>query len=193
MTDVRPAPFRLARGSAVAAVGCALAVSAHVEAGGSAGSALPALLPAALVLAGCLVAAQRAWTMGRLVLALVATQLVVHGSLWMTSGAHEVDPRLAGLAAAQVAHAHGAAAAGPAMLAAHAVAVLVAAFLLAGVDDAVLTIWRLGRAVLGARPSAVILPGRPGLVPTTTTRMLPRSLALLVSPRRGPPAVPAPA
>jgi hypothetical protein len=193
MTVVRPAPFRLARGTAVAVVGCALAVTGHVAAGGSAGSVLPALLPAALVLVGCVVAAQRAWTTGRLVLALVATQVVVHGSLWLTSGSHEVDPRLAGLATAQVTHAHGTAAAGPAMLAAHAVAVLVAAFLLAGVDDAVLTLWRLGRAVLGVRPSAVTLPGRPALVPTTTTRALPRSRALLVSPRRGPPAVPAPA
>jgi hypothetical protein len=193
MTVVRPAPFRLARGTTVAAVGCALAVTAHVAAGGSAGSALPALLPAALVLVGCLVAAQRAWTMGRLLLALVATQAVVHGSLWLTSGTHEVDSRLAGLATTQVAHAHGTSTAGPAMLAAHAVAVLVAAFLLSGVDDAVLTIWRLGRAVLGVRPSAVSLPGRPALVTSTATRTLPRSRALLVSPRRGPPAVPAPA
>jgi hypothetical protein len=193
MTVVRTAPFRLARGTAVAAVGCALAVTAHVAAGGSAGSVLPALLPAALVLAGCLVAAQRAWTMGRLGLALVATQVVVHGSLWLTSGSHEVDPRLAGLATNQVTHAHGTVAAGPAMLAAHAVAVLVAAFLLAGVDAAVLTLWRLGRAVLGIRPSATTLPARAALVPATTTRALPRSRALLASPRRGPPAVLAPA
>jgi hypothetical protein len=192
MTVVRPAPFRLARGSAVAVVGSALAVAAHVAAGGTAASLLPAFVPALLVLAGCLVAAQRAWTLGRLLLALIAAQVVVHGFLWLSSGAHDVDPRLAGLASFHGTHVHVAGPAGTTMLAAHAVAVLVAALLLAGVDDAVLSIWRLGRAVLGIRPVAVLLPGRALLGPTFDTRALPRSRALLVSPRRGPPAVLAP-
>jgi len=193
MTDVPPAPFRLARGTAVAVVGTVLAVAAHLAAGGTAGSVLPALVPAAVVLVGCLVAAQHAWTLGRLLIALVATQVVVHGSMWLTTGTHDIDPRLARLATGHGVHQHPDAATSPTMLLAHAVALLVAALLLAGIDDAVLSIRRLGTAVLGARPVAVRLPGRPAVVPVHAVRARARSRALLVAPRRGPPAVLAPA
>jgi hypothetical protein len=194
MTVVRPAPFRVARGGTVAAVGLALALAGHALAGGGAmapdaGTALPALA----VLAGCVVAAQRAWTAGRLVVALLGVQVVVHGSMWLSGGGQQVDPRLAGLLAQTAAHHHGTAAAlTPGMLAAHAAALVVAALLLAGVDDAVLTLWTLGRAALGALPVATGIVTGPVVVPVTHAAALGRTRVLLVSPRRGPPALPAP-
>jgi len=194
MTVVRPAPFRVARGCAVAFVGVALAAAAHGAAGGAVLVELPLVIPAAAALAGCVVAAQRAWTLGRLVTALVAVQVVVHGSLWLNAGDRPVDPRLAGLTNPQSLHqhAHAAATTTPAMLAAHAVAVLAAALLLAGVDAAVLTVWALGRAVLGVRPVAVVLPDGPTAPAATPVPLRPRDRGLLVSPRRGPPVATAP-
>ena len=194
MTVVRPAPFRLARGSIVAVVGLALALAGHALAGG-AGMAPDAgtVLPVLAVVAGCVVAAQRAWTAGRLVVALLAVQVVVHGSAWLSAGGQQVDPRLAGLVAHSAGHRHGAAVAlSPGMLAAHAAAVVVAALLLAGVDDAVLTLWTLGRAALGVVPVAAGIVLGSVVVPATHTAARGRARALLVSPRRGPPALPAP-
>jgi len=194
MTVVPPAPFRVARGSVVASVGVALAAAAHGAAGGAVLADLPLAIPAAAALAGCVVAAQRAWTVGRLVTALVAVQLVVHGSLWLTAGDQPVDPRLAGLTspASLHVHAHAAATTTPAMLAAHAVAVLAAALLLAGVDAAVLTVWALGRAVLGVRALAAVLPDGPTAPSPASVPLRARERGLLVSPRRGPPVATAP-
>jgi len=192
MTVVRHAPFRLVRGCAVAGVGTALAVGAHVAGGGEGVPVVPVLLPVLALSIGCVVAARRAWTLGRLLLALLALQAVVHGSLWLTSADHPVDPRLAELATSHAAHVHGASSNAPGMLAAHAVAVLVAAGLLAGVDRAVLMLWRLGRAVLGVRPAVAPLPSALVVVPVTPSPSRPRSLAVLVSPRRGPPVLLAP-
>ena len=192
MTVVCHAPFRLVRGCAVAGVGTALAVGAHVAGGGEGVPVVPVLLPVLALSVGCVVAARRAWTLGRLLLALLALQAVVHGSLWLTSGDHPVDPRLAELATSHAAHVHGASSNAPGMLAAHAVAVLVAAGLLAGVDRAVLMLWRLGRAVLGVRPAVAPLPSALVVVPVTPSPSRPRSLAVLVSPRRGPPVLLAP-
>ena len=185
------APFRVARGLAVGGVGLGLALVAH----GLGGGGLPPasdLLPAVPVLLGCVVAANRAFTVGRLLAALVAVQVVVHGSLWLASADAAVDPRLSGLAASQVAHvhAHGAVAGlSGGMLAAHAAAVLVAALLLAGVDDAVLVLWALGRAVLGVLPGAAATPSAPNVVAAGSRETPPRSRVLLVAPRRGPPVV----
>lgn len=193
MTVVRPAPFRLARGSAVAVVGLALALAGHALAGGTVGLGAGTVLPAVAVLVGCVAAAQHAWTVPRIVRALVAVQVVVHGALWLTSGAQQVDPRLAALVTAAGDHHHGSALAlTPAMLAAHALAVVVAAVLLAGVDDAVLMLWALGRAVVGRVPAGgpIVAGPRVGVLAAETPRG--RTRALLVSPRRGPPARPAP-
>ena len=192
MTVVRHAPIRLVRGCAVAGVGTALAVGAHVAGGGQGVPVVPVLLPVLALSIGCVVAARRAWTLGRLLLALLAPQAVVHGSLWLTSADHPVDPRLAELATSHAAHVHGASSNAPGMLAAHAVAVLVAAGLLAGVDRAVLMLWRLGRAVLGVRPAVAPLPSALVVVPVAPSPSRPRSLAVLVSPRRGPPVLLAP-
>ena len=192
MTVVRHAPFRLVRGCAVAGVGTARAGGAHVAGGGEGVPVVPVLLPVLALSIGCVVAARRAWTLGRLLLALLALQAVVHGSLWLTSADHPVDPRLAGLATSHTAHVHGASSNAPGMLAAHAVAVLVAAALLAGVDRAVLMLWRLGRAVLGVRPAVAPLPSALVVVPVAPSPSRPRSLAVLVSPRRGPPVLLAP-
>ena len=193
MADVPPAPFRLARGSAVAVVGLVLAVAAHASAGGSVVLPAETVLPAAAVLAGSVAAARRAWTVPRLLLALLAVQVVVHGTLWLSSGSGTVDPRLAGLVTAGAEHRHGSLAAlTPGMLGTHALAVVVAAVLLAGVDEAVLRIWSVGRAVVagGLTVSPVRTVDR--LVAALPATPRGRTRALLVSPRRGPPARPAP-
>ncbi len=193
MTVVRTAPFRLVRGSAVAVVGLALALAGHRLAGGPAALDAATVLPALAVLTGCVVAAQHAWTLPRLVAALAAVQVVVHGTLWLTAGAQQVDPRLAGLVTATAEHQHGPAAAlTPGMLAAHALAVVLAALLLAGVDDAVLQVWALGRAILGAGHADAATVREPAVAafPGTTPRG--RTRYLLVPRRRGPPVRPAP-
>ena len=193
MSDVRPAPFRAARGSIVALVGLALAVAAHGTAAGDVVRGPAPVVASLAVLAGCLVAAGQAWTARRLVLALLAVQVAVHGSLWLTSAGSELDPRLSGLATGAVVHQHGAGASlTPGMIAAHLAAVLVSAVLLAGVDAAVLVLWRLGRAVLGVRPSAVPVPLSPVVQPSSSLASFARARALLVSPRRGPPGLIAP-
>jgi hypothetical protein len=146
-----PAPFRLARGCAVAAVGVALAVAAHGLA--ATGSPVPVVSPllalvVALVVAGTVAASSRRWTPARLVAALGAMQLAVHGALWLESGTGAVDPRLAALAVEHTGHAHGASTTSPPMLAAHAVAVVVAAALLARIDDAVALLVGLARLLV---------------------------------------------
>jgi hypothetical protein len=194
MTVVPAAPFRLARGSAVAVVGLALAFAGHGLAAGHVGAGAGTVLPALAVLAGCIVAAQRAWTLGRLVTALLAVQLAVHGSLWLTAGGQQVDPRLAALVTTAATHHHATASAAltPGMLAAHAAALLVAAALLAGVDDAVLRIWALGRGVLGALPVPTGLRHGTAVRRAGAVRSRPGTRAGFVPQRRGPPALPAP-
>jgi len=195
MTDVRPTPFRAARGSAVALVGLLMALVAHALAGGEVAPGAPTLLASLVVVAGCVLAAGRAWTVGRVVVALAAVQLVVHGTQWVAGAAGPVDPRLARLATDAPAHRHAAdLGLTPTMLVAHLAALSLAAVLLARVDDAVLRLVHLARTVLGLTPVPAVLPS-----PAQPARLLPRrparprSLALLASPRRGPPVVPAPA
>jgi hypothetical protein len=192
MTAVRPAPFRAARGSTVALVGLALALVAHVLAGGDVVPGAVTLLPVLAVLVGCLVAAGRAWTLGRVVAALAAVQLVVHGTAWVTSGSGSIDPRLAPFAPAHVSHHHATAGLTPTMLLAHGAAILLAALLLARVDEVVLRLWQLGRSVLGLRPVPVALPVAVAVVPAPAALAVRRDRALLASPRRGPPARVAP-
>ncbi len=193
MTAVPPAPLRAARGSAVALVGLVLALAAHALAGGDVVPGVVTLLPALAVLAGCVVASRHAWTPGRVVAALAAVQLVVHGTAWVVSGSGTVDPRLAPLATAPGAHRHPAAAGlTPAMLVAHGLAVLVAAVLLARVDEVVLRLCQLGRTVLGLQPVPVTLEMPIVAVPVPVGTAVRRTRALLVSPRRGPPARVAP-
>lgn len=192
MTAVRPAPLRAARGTAVALVGLTLAHAAHVLAGGEVVPGVVTLLPVLAVLVGCVVAAGRAWTAPRVVLALAAVQVVVHGTAWMTSGSGSIDPRLAPFASTPASHHHAAAGLTPAMLGAHVLAVVLAALLLARVDEVVLRLWQLGRTVLGLRPAPVSLPVAHVLVPAPAAPGVRRDRRLLVSPRRGPPARVAP-
>ncbi len=196
-----PAPFRVARGLAVATVGGAVAVGGHVVAGGTPDLGVGVVAVGLAAAAGCVIASDRAWTAPRLLGALTAIQVAVHGSLWLGASGRNVDPRLAGLADAHAAlasapaHAH-ASAAGltPAMLLGHAVALVLAAMLLSRTDSVVLALWELGRAVLGRRP-VVRLPRR-DVAAASRADLVPgvrrRARALLVSPRRGPPAVLAP-
>jgi hypothetical protein len=161
-----PAPFRLARGCAVAVVGVSLAVAAHGLA--ASGSPVPAVSPllalmVGLVVAGTVAASSRRWTPLRLVAALGAMQLAVHGALWLDSGSGVVDPRLAGLAVGHATHVHGGSVASPWMLAAHLAAVVVAALLLARIDDAVALLVGLAR-LLVVRWHPVVVAA-PSLVP----------------------------
>lgn len=192
MTAVRPTPFRAARGTAVALVGLALAHAAHVLAGGEVVPGVVTLLPVLAVLVGCVVAAGRAWTTPRVLAALAAMQLVVHGSAWVTSGSGSIDPRLAPLSSTPVSHHHAAAGLTTGMLGAHVLAVVMAALLLVRVDEVVLRLWQLGRTVLGLRPVAVSLPVAHVLVPAPEAPVVRRDRGLLVSPRRGPPELVAP-
>jgi hypothetical protein len=156
-----PAPFRLARGAAVALVGLTLAVAAHGIA--ATGSPLPPASPllvlvSLLVVVGSVVASSRRWTPLRLVLVLTGVQVAVHGALWLDSGSGAVDPRLAGLATAHAGHVHASSATSPPMLAAHAAAVLVAAALLARIDDAVALLVGLARLLVVRRAPVVLAP-----------------------------------
>lgn len=71
------------RGLAVAALGAALPVAAHVAAGGSVSVPVVALLPLALAAALCVTASAKTWTVARLTAALAAMGVVTHTALWM--------------------------------------------------------------------------------------------------------------
>jgi len=180
MTAVRPAPLRAARGAAVALVGLVLALAAHVLAGGEVVPGIVTVVPLLAVLAGCVVASRRAWSTVRVVVALTTVQAVVHGTAWVTSGSG-TGP-----------HHHATGGLTPTMLVAHALAVLVAALLLARVDEVVLRLWQLGCTVLGLHPVPVAVPVPPVVVLAPAARVVRRCRALLVSPRRGPPSRVAP-
>jgi hypothetical protein len=185
-------PHRVARGCAVALVGVTIAAAGHGLVAGS--SPLPPVSPltvlvTALVAAGLVAASARAWTLPRLLVGLGLVQVAVHGALWLDSGGGEVDPRLSALVVEHHAHAHtGAVWSGP-MLAAHAVAVVVAAALLARVDATVDVLVELARRlVVRWRPVAVDRPAR--LVSTGRPSVASASLAGFPAIlRRGPPAV----
>lgn len=163
---------RTARGLTVAAVGVVLAVGGHLAGGGTlaAGSAtLP--LVAAIGAGGCVLASSRPWTTGRLFVTLASLQAVVHVAL---AAGGPVDPRLSPLGVAG-AHAHGATGShleglaqpahvghgGTTMLAAHLVAVLLAALALSRGERAVLVLWHALRVALGAPVRvAARVPGR---------------------------------
>ena len=155
---------------------------------------MPTVLLSMAVLAGCVLAAGRAWTTGRVVVALAAVQLVVHGTQWVAAGGGPVDPRLAQLATGAPAHRHTAdLGLTPTMLVAHLAALVLAAALLARVDDVLLRLVHLARTVLGLTPVPAALPSAQPARPLPRRSSRPRSLALLTSPRRGPPGLPAPA
>jgi hypothetical protein len=188
MTVVRPAPFPVVRGGVVALVGLALALAAHALAGGDVLPGVVTLIPALAVVAGCMAASRNAWTPGRVVVALAAMQLVVHGTAWVTAGSGQIHPRLAALARAPGAHHHDAAAGlTPSMAVGHGLAVLVSALLLVGVDQVVLRMWQLGRTVLGLRPVPFALRTAPVTVSVRLAPAVRWARALLRSPRRGPP------
>ena len=191
-----PAPFRLARGCAVAVVGLTLAAAAHGLA--ATGSPVPALSPllalvAVLVVVAAVLASSRRWTPLRLVGALGAVQVLVHGVLWLDSGSGAVDPRLAALPGEHAGHVHAAASTSLPMLAAHVVAVAVAAALLARVDDSVALLVGLARLlVVRWRAVAVATPVRVP-APAHWWRVVVEALRLGQIVRRGPPPEGAPA
>jgi hypothetical protein len=185
-----PAPFRLARGIAVALVGLTLAVTAHGIA--ATGSPLPPASPllalvVLAVVAGCVVASSHRWTPARLVLVLSGVQVAVHGTLWLESGSGAVDPRLAGLAVAHGSHVHGSTVTSPPMLAAHAAAVLVATALLARIDDAVVLLVALARLLVVRLAPVLAAPAAAALGEHRRPAVL-EMVGLGSIARRGPPA-----
>ncbi len=185
-----PAPMRVARGSVVASVGLLVAVAGHGAVSGEAEPGPLGLPVALLVLAGCVVASARTWTVARLIGALIGIQAVAHVTMLLAAPGSHVDPRLAGLASSGAAHDHGhAAALTPGMLLAHLLAVAVSAVVLARVDSAVAVLWHLARRLLLpvvadglALPRVVRVPVDEHLRPVRAT------VRATASSRRGPPA-----
>lgn len=184
-------PLRVARGTVVAVVGLLLATTSHALAGGAASPGPLGLPVALLVVAGCVVASSRAWTPGRLVVVLVAIQVVSHLTMLLGTPSAQVDPRLAGLAASGALHEHGhTATLTPTMLVGHAVAVALAAAVLARVDVAVTVLWHLAGRLLVALPAAAV--PLPSLVRVPVDSYLRRVRAVLLpssTSRRGPPVL----
>jgi hypothetical protein len=186
------APFRVTRGCAVAAVGLVLAWTAHVTAGGSASPGPALVVVAVLTVAFSVLASDRAWTRGRLVVVLTLTQLALHGASWLAGASSATNPRLQGLSPSAHVHDH-VVAQSPVMLVAHVAAVAFSAVVLAGVDRSVAALWAVAHTLLGlVRPRTV--PTRLRTVPVSgDVRGRVRSHDVATSrSRRGPPAVPAP-
>jgi hypothetical protein len=174
-------------------VGLVLAVAGHGVATGEAPQIAPGvLLAAVLVLVGCVVASSRAWTVGRLVAALVGVQVAVHVALALSEVAGPVDPRLAGVATSVPAHTGththaGSVASSPTMLAAHAVAVVLAALALARIDHVVVVLWSLARRLFSTVTVSLVVPTGPRAVARTGAGVVLASRSVLVAPVRGPP------
>lgn len=166
MTSTATGPTR-SRGLRAAAFGLvSVVVAAFGHAAGHGAVPSVATLAGALVVAvalGALVSGTR-WSAPRLLAALTAVQLVVHGAAWVAAGSGgPVDPRLAGVADAAQPDAH-AAHASPftvRMLLAHALAVVGAAVLLAVVEHAAVTAAAAARRLL--LPSRILVPSLPQL------------------------------
>jgi hypothetical protein len=174
-------------------VGLVLAFAGHGVATGQSPQVAPGvLLAAVLVLVGCVVASSRAWTLGRLVVALVGVQFAVHVALALSEVAGPVDPRLAGIASSAPTHtsthAHaGSVAASPTMLAAHAVAVVLAALALARIDHVVVVLWSLARHLFSPVTASLVVPVGPRTAARADAGPVLASRSVLVAPVRGPP------
>ncbi len=186
-----PVPLRAARGAVVAVVGLLLAVAGHAAAGGSASPGSLGIPVGLLVVAACIVASSRSWTAPRLVGALAGVQVVVHGSLLLSTPSAHVDPHLAGLATVASGHGHDhAAAVTPGMMVAHAVATALAALVLARVDVAMTVLWHLARRLLlPALTAAVRLPWLVIVPAGSLLRPVRPVLVATAASRRGPPAL----
>lgn len=207
-TPVRGA-WRLVRAAAVASTVVGLAASAHLVAGGTLPGPVLLLALTALVLCASLLLAARRLSAPVLLAVLGAGQLGLHQAFcWfgvalapVHPAGHHLDPAAAGTAQAL----HGVAAAGgaavpmtglpmssPAMTAAHVLATVVAALVLAR-GEALLwrlwTWWRPLRAVVLTVLRLPVLPRVPRFPALTVPR--PSFVVARRVPRRGPPRVPA--
>lgn len=72
-------------------------------------SAAPERTARGLVVAavGCVVASRELWSASRLLPALVAMQVAVHGAMWLSGSTRAVDARLAAYVERGSSHAHG--------------------------------------------------------------------------------------
>ncbi|WP_336854084.1 hypothetical protein [Sinomonas albida] len=188
------AVFRLSRAAAVAGVSVLLAAGAHTAAGG----ALPDPLILAALLALSLVAVMlisgRKISATAMLAVLSATQLVLHEAFIVLSEGPNTAPVLAPgsehvhvlgmMASSGGAHVHSE---GPEMLAAHAVATLATALVLARGEAAVWALLSWLRPLVRMLAALVLLPAP--AVPTFTQEHLPRVWRSLRLPaRRGPPS-----
>ena len=168
---------RAVRASAAASVVVMLASAAHAGAGGAAPATGPILLGTALIAPICWLLAARRLTLGRLASLLTVAQLPIHLALSALpsehAGHHGIPALGVGTGAGDEAL----------MLAAHIVAALAAAWLLAR-GEAVL--WRVVRRLAPRRLEIALPARRPLLVPTArryAVRRRPWSARL----SRGPP------
>jgi hypothetical protein len=192
---LRPAaPARVLRGCVVALVGLGIAASGHVLAGGEARPTPLLVVAGLLVLAATMLASSARWTASRLLVALIGMQVVVHGVLWFEEGGRTADPRLAALADPAVAHQHHAAGAASSvgMVAAHLVAVVVAALVLASLDAVVAVLASLARRIQRAG-LGVHVPELRSRLAVAVSMPVVGVLELGAIGRRGPPRTPAPA
>lgn len=161
-TATGPTRSRGLRAAAFSLVSVVVAAFGHVGGHGAVPptATLAGAVVAALVL-GALVSGSR-WSAPRLLAALAAVQVVVHGAAWVAAGAGgPVDPRLAAVAAPPEAHTAHAAPFTARMLLAHTLAVVVAAVLLAVIEHAAVTAAAAARRLL--LPSRIVVPSLPHL------------------------------
>jgi hypothetical protein len=194
-----PAPFRLPRSAAVAAVILALAAGAHTGAGGQLPPAPIMAACTALVLLGVVLVTR--WK-------LTATALagILSAGQWMLHAAFSVLSETVPAGPAPVPHLHTAAAAGtrmaaahelphnhlpadldPPMLGAHILATLISAVLLARGEAA---LWALASWLrpLAGIPAVPLLVTSPTIPPVPRRALARRWRALRRHPLRGPPA-----
>lgn len=167
--------LRAVRGTALAVTAVLLAVVAHVGGGGSApDGVLTVLLTLAVAAAGTVLADRQRGPVS-LLAAVGATQLLLHLLLDGTAAhAHDPQPVTVDL---------------PAMTAAHAVAAVVTALLLAGAESALFTVaaaWRRIVVVAPFRPVPPLGAHRTPVVPSDVP-VLVRVLLAGLPHRRGPP------
>lgn len=159
-TATGSAGARAARAGVFALVGVVVSGLGHAAGMGSVpeGASLALAVLVSLGIGAAL--ARHTWAPVRLVVALAAVQVVVHGAAWIASGPSAgIDPRLSGVTTAHTGHAHAPMSAR--MLLAHVAAVAVAALLLAAVERGLVLAVSAARRLLGL--VRITLPSIPPL------------------------------
>jgi hypothetical protein len=192
--------MRRTRGLVVAAVGVGLPVLGHLAGGGTLDVAPSALFALTLVAALCVTASARAWTTGRLTVALAGIAVLVHGTLWLghephvgswptAAGHHLASTTAAASGAPLPSHSMGASLP---MLLAHLAALVLAIALLRRGETLLLWLWSVARRVL---VGLLVPPTRPSTTSARVTAGLvltPDSCCLVSGGPRAPPHLASP-